>query len=724
MVATRLRVAFWFLAAAIALLALAPAATFADADQLRAAMDDYAAGRYEDALTKLREYVAGNPGDDEVYAVLRDTEERVKIRALAQGGEHERLMRYLLDKARPAAEARSRDPETVKRLVEEAMSGEADVRRRAGLQLAAMAGDHAVPELLPHLASADAETVVNAIFALHYVGGEAVLPLAEAMESDDARLRAYVAVVLGDLRDPRALPVLRRAAMHDADENVKAKATEAIAKIRAGGPPVSAADSFVRMGERYLAGDPGVLTELDETFNLWRWEDGALVAHQVPRAFHGYELAVDHATSALALEPAHRGARSLLVRSLAAQKIEGALLGEQAPEAAARALDVAALQGFSAASDALADAMATRQWDVATEVTRVLQATYDRRPLAGHPLGAALAAPDRRLRYAAAVALLRMSPPGPFENSQQVPALGAQAASEVALRQVLVIDDHDDARARLLMDLREAGYLVADDSDGFRGVARAKTMPALDVIVVRADLGDPSNTIPTYRYRSSLSVIDEILADARTRDARIVVVAGGENPERLEATKAFLTQKYGDKVAGFIEEPLVASAYLPTVEAAVGKGEDGPDRQRALVLAADAAAAFAEANTGCTAWDFRIAIEPLATGAAEGPSPEIRMAAVRALGNLRAGGGAALAAVLRSGDAPEELKVAAARSLGEVLSVVPPGEGEVEALVEAAKGEGAVAAEAMKALGKAKLTPQQALEAYRAHRLEIGRKAE
>jgi CheY-like chemotaxis protein len=368
--------------------------------------------------------------------------------------------------------------------------------------------------------------------------------------------------------------------------------------------------------------------------------------------------------------------------------------------------------------------MAMQAWDIATEGTRVVQMTYDRRPLQGHPIARALVAPDRRLRYAAAVAALRMSPPGPFENSQEVPALAAQAASEVALRQVLVIDDRDQARGRMLVDLRGAGYLVTDDRDGFRGVARAKSMPALDVVVVRADLGDPENTLPSYRYKSSLSVIDELLADVRTRNARIVVVASGETPDRLEATKALLTEKYGDKIAGFVEEPLVASAYLPTIEAAVGKAEDGPQRTRAMALAADAAAAFAEANVGCTAWNFQVAVDPLSTGAAEGPSPEIRLNAARALGNLRAGGGAGLAAVLKDAEAPEELKIAAARSLGAVLSSNPPQADEIEVLVATAKAGGAVGAEALRALGLARTPPDAALGVYRDHRLDLYKKTE
>ena len=57
-------------------------------EDLKSALDDYAAGRYEDALKKLREYVASNPEDEEIFAVLRDADEKLLIEILTQQGEH------------------------------------------------------------------------------------------------------------------------------------------------------------------------------------------------------------------------------------------------------------------------------------------------------------------------------------------------------------------------------------------------------------------------------------------------------------------------------------------------------------------------------------------------------------------------------------------------------------------------------------------------------------
>jgi hypothetical protein len=274
------------------------------------------------------------------------------------------MMKYLLDKAKPVVEARKRDPEQIKALVDKAINGEFDAQRKADMELAARSGDYAVPYLLPALGDPDTKKVTAAIFALHYIGGEAVLPLAAAMDSGDARLRGYAAVVLGDLRDPRGLPALRRAVERDADEGVKAKAAESIRKIRGDGVE-QAVVSYTRLGQRYFEHNPGAISEPDQVHNLWRWEGEGLVRLEVPAGLWPYALAEQHAHAALKLQPDFLPARSLLVRSLLAMIVQGRNLGDKAPESLKTAWDVASSMGFDAASAALHDSLDQRDWSVA-----------------------------------------------------------------------------------------------------------------------------------------------------------------------------------------------------------------------------------------------------------------------------------------------------------------------------------------------------------------------
>jgi len=729
MKAPRLRAGLVLLGVAVLLLGalLGPAPAVADEADLTAALEDYAAGRYEEALEKLRDYVASNPGDEEIYAVLRDADEQVLLRVLAKQGEHERLMKYLLDKAMPGLRQTRMDPDEIQELVETAVNDESlDKRRAAGVRLV-VAGALAVPYLEPYLARSDASVVVNTMFALQRIGSAAVPPLIAVLDSDNARKRSTAAAVLGDLRDPLAVPALLRMKESDEDEGARNKAAAALEKIGGGmALPASAANAYWSLGERFYANDPTVVMDFGDVRAIWKLEDGALVRYTVPSYLFGYQMAEQLALDALELDPGLMQARSLLVRSLLAQKLEAEVITRnegEAPEALAGAYDLAATQGFDAATEALRHALKNRDWDVAIEAMHLCVTTHGEEPLTGHPLGAALLAPERRVRYEAAISALYMSPQRGLPNADKVAYLAAQAASEHAVRQVLVIDDRPETRNRLLMDLAHAGYVAASADNGAKGVSMAKNAPTLDVVIVRADLGDPNTTIPSDRYVSSIMAIDELKNDARTKDMRIIVLIAETLEGKVEAVREFFENKYGDQIAGIIEVPIDTASSMELVKEAAEAGELNPGRERANELAARAAMAFARTDFSCATYNLEIAVEPLMTAAVEGPTDDVKLAATMALGNLRKGGATALTEVL-TGDGSDELKAAAATSLGAVLSVGEATADQINALVEAAAGEGPVAEAALKALGKVKgLTPEQRRDLFKNHRLQIAEQA-
>ncbi len=697
----------------------------ADDGPLSEALGAYAGGNNEEGLAKLRAYVESNPSPEDILAALRGADDHLLGRILTLRGEHEKLLKYLLVKARPVVEAREEDPTAIQGLVDAAVKGESlEARRTAAMKLRAL-GELAVPALYPYLGSEEPETVVSAMLAFRYLGEDATLALAETVHSDDARLRGYVAEVLGEIGDRRARGHLLQLLERDQDATVKQKAQQALAQL-GGGAPGGASEAFVALGLRVYSRDPSLVSGFDATKNLWRWEDGKLVRYAVPAYLWPYQVAEDAATHALELQPANAAARALLVRALLAQKVEADVLkaGGLEPPAVIleRAFDLAASQGFRAASDALAQALAAEDWDVAVELCALVAKTFSGEPLQGHPLGNALVAKEKRVRYAGAIAALHMSPPRGLPNVEKVTALAAQAASEEALRQVLVIDDREGTRARLVMDLAHAGYVVAAEPSGTEGVSRAKQAPTMDVILVRGDLGDPTRRTELDRYSSSILVIDELLQDARTKDMRVVVLLPEGPAEVVEAHKTFFTNKYTDKLKGFVTVPIDTAAMIEVVNAAAAAGDLSPDEARANRLAAVAAEAFATTDFSCTLLNLADAVEPLSAAATGGPTPEVRLAAVRGLGNIRAGGADALVKVLKEGE-NDDLKAAAAAALGNVLANVKPGPGHLEALIEASKVEGPVGQSALRALGNVRaVDPAVRLQIFHEHRLPVGTK--
>ena len=726
MKATRLRVVHGLaLAVVFAFCAggLTPRTASAEGDDLRSALDDYAAGRADQALEKLRAYVAGNPEQEEVYSVIRDVEQSLLLNAMAKGGEHEQLIKYLLRQSQPVEQERMNDEDAIRDTVAKAVESSDFAERRAAALSLRRAGARAVPYLVGHLGSEDSAVVTNAIIALREIYSDGTLPLVEALESDNARVRAFAAAVLGHIGDERARPALQRA-LGDEDENVRAKAEGAL--VAMGGAKGNAADAYVALGNRYYSREPGTVRAFADTMDIWRWNDGNLERYEVPAWLFGAQMAEECAADALALDASHRGAASLLVRSILRQRAEAdglAARGEEAPESLAGAMTLAKGLGFQAASDALADSLETQDWDVAVGACDLVAATYGQESLAGHPIGAALDSAEQRVRFAAAIAALHMSPTAGFPNADKVAALASQAAASGAIRQVLVIDDVDATRNKAVMALEAAGFVTGGEAQGFIGANRAKMAPTLDVILIRANLGENGSTMPSKRLDSSLMVIDELTRDARTKDMRIVVLLDEGSEAKNAVTKEFLAGKYGDKVAAFIEAPLVEAVVASEVGAAAEAADLGPDRERANATAVKAAMAFAGTDTGCNVFDLSSAVGPLATAVTSGPTDDIKQAAVKALGNLRAGGADALTQALTEGD--DAMKLLAAEALGNVLSVLDGSEAQVAALMEAAGAEGDLGTTALKALGQVRnLTPGQRLEVFRRHRLQVASKAE
>jgi len=701
-----------------------PTTAQADADALKDALQSYATGKYDAALTKLRAYVESNPGDEEVYSVLLEAENRVLLRALAQGGEHERLIKYLLSKAKPASGEGFASDDEIKAKADEAVSStQIDVQRRARVELR-RAGELAVAHLYGHLASENADTAVNAILALRQLHGDAAVPLSEVLSSDNARMRGYAATVLGDIGDARAHAAVARMAAMDEDPGSKAKAEAALAKL--GGRDGSVADAYCALGHRYYNRDASVVAGFDSTKNMWRWEDGSLARYTAPSYLYPFLMAEECAADALAIDPGHMGARALLVRSLLAQGIEAAAQkagGGDAPESLAGATNLAASQGFAAASAALKESMDAEDWDVAVAACHLVAMTYGGEELADHPVGHALAAPQKRVRYAAAIAALRMSPKRGMPNADKVVALGAQAASESAIRQAMVIDDKAETRGKILMALHHGGIQAAGAAKGTFGVMRAKTAPSLDVIIVRADLGAHGN-VASMAHSSSYMVIDELIADARTKGMKIVVLVGDTDSAKADAVREGFQSKYGDAISGFISEPIVESAAFSTVDAAAKSKDLNFDQERANALAASAAGAFAMVDFSCKSFDLTVAIEPLSTAATTGPTAAVKLNATKALGNLRVGGADALVKVLAEGDS-DELKAAAATALGSVLSAVDGTAEQIDALMAASTAGGEVGSAALAAVGQVRnLTPEQRRKLFDTHRLKVGEKAE
>ena len=112
--------------------------------------------------------------------------------------------------------------------------GDADwrVRKTAVEGLVQIGGDRIIDGLLQALNAPDNAGVRNsAIEALVQIGRQSVDALLDLIETHDPDVRKFIVDILGDIKDPRAVPALITR-LGDEDENVRVASAEALGKIR------------------------------------------------------------------------------------------------------------------------------------------------------------------------------------------------------------------------------------------------------------------------------------------------------------------------------------------------------------------------------------------------------------------------------------------------------------------------------------------------------------
>jgi HEAT repeat protein len=267
----------------------------------------------EEGLQKLRAAVAADPSNEEAFELWQraNTEHGVQVwqMLLSQGGDYEALARTLIDRATLGRAELSRDEAVIADLIVKSQSDDFAVRSEANRQLAFEHGEFAVPQLLRILGDIDAAREADlAVLTLLQIGRPAVLPLIEALKSDNEVLRRNAAYTLVEIGDARAAAPLAKLA-DDPSLGVRTVARRGLEKfaVPAG---AKAVDLLLRDARAYQAADPaGEVAEV-----VWTWSPEArnVVAHDVPPALFALELAKMRAQDALRIDPANPAASDLI----------------------------------------------------------------------------------------------------------------------------------------------------------------------------------------------------------------------------------------------------------------------------------------------------------------------------------------------------------------------------------------------------------------------------
>lgn len=256
----------------------------------------------------------------------------------------------------------------------------------------------------------------------------------------------------------------------------------------------------------------------------------------------------------------------------------------------------------------------------------------------------ALDSGDKRVRYAAAAALVKASHGVAVPAADKVVDALAQAVTEESVRVVQLIGATEDMAQAAKQASIGRGTAVACEASAASGLYSLLVNPDTDVVVIQEILPD----------RLPEDVISNIKKDPRMANTKIVVVA-----KDAEAAKA----RFGESIHGVVAGPLTGDSLLAAVNTALEGVAVEPRNARAESYAKEASSALQAMAAGKSG----IAMALGSLQAQLNRTDAVAVPAARALG--LSGTPAQLDALLAAlqGSGSVDLKVAAADAIGMIL---------------------------------------------------------
>jgi HEAT repeat protein len=520
---------------------------------VRDGLREYKRGNWQEAIGHFDRALARNPTDaeakrirDEIGLELAQDFLRANFADGTLSGRFQRFGKWVLA-ARPKTDpiGRNNDPESIRDWVDRyMMERDPAVKLLRAQNIRDSYGDFAVPyirERYMHHESADSRYEARALLAI--IGQQALDALVQVMYSPEAHDRQTAALALGDIGDPRALPVL---AKHFQDTNEVSEVREAcraaIQAIRADMPErdrqvSDAKDLFYLQAEGYYRNNaagrfwrnrlvggtyqgnlPVVLYNYDRSYTVWKWVPGAepaLQSQEVPLWAYADILAEESAMQAIDLGIQYSGGDSNWVRDAEAlltcihmhMYTEGRaryflsdanerdfivnMLGERGFVPNLHGYGLGASSSTPVLYTALERSLGDGYPAVSMALCDAIADLGDSNVIGTNAAAAlvrALNDPDKNISYAAARALIRLGARKDTGVNPDVEAVAVRNLQEVSARSVLVIAEEESLRNRYLSVVADLGFSGTGARTLEEGADLATQGPPWDAIIVQGEL--------------------------------------------------------------------------------------------------------------------------------------------------------------------------------------------------------------------------------------------
>lgn len=468
-----------------------------------------------------------------------------------------------------AAAAAAHDPARLAAAVQKLASPSVDVQREA-LATLHDGGPYSVPPLLAALID-PVQAAIHSLAegAVVSLGTDAIKPLAAVLiDNDPARVVEAIRLLAAIGDKGAAIYLLAPCFAADSPPAVRQAASEALQQLLGtSGNAADAATLLAREARAYLDGQRVIGP--DDGFNaaVWNWDTATkrFVVSSYRTKWTATFVALSLAGDLLRLDPNSIEARRLFLVSLLETAVYRVGLDAPLPTGPRSECAIAARFGPAAISDTIAQALSTGHPAAVQAAARVLQQIGDARILLADgpkpcPLVAALRSDYRRVRFAAAAAIMSFHPRQPFPGSSYLTDAAADLASSTGRRRA-VIGFPTTPTAQQLAGLAAAsGYEPQTANLGF-GVFDAATQSAdTEIVLVSGRIARPD----------AFDLIQQLRGDPRTAllpvcvmgeladyplqvkrfatEPKVFVVLRPEKPAEMAAAMAKGTQLSGDEI--------------------------------------------------------------------------------------------------------------------------------------------------------------------------------
>lgn len=430
--------------------------------------------------------------------------------------------------------------------------------RQLGRERLIAAGEYALPQLLEaYLQNRDPNLRAQVQRVLVDLGRQSIVPLVTALPSLDSARQEAIIDVLGLIPYRTSMPFLVEQYQNSPVEAVRQAAARAIGRL-GGNPTAEVATLFTLLADSYYA-EPGELTSFpNEEFQLlWRFDAGlGLVMTPVRTEVFHEAMAMRMAEASLAIRPSDRETLALWIASNYSRELDSPEGYDNPAYPADRR--GAAYFGTAAGPEigqlVLRRGIDTRDTPLARLAIEAIDQTAGPRSLWGvavsdrFPLLEALAYPNRRVQYEAALALGKSRPTQSFRGAERVVPLLAGAVRDASALTAVVLTGGDREAYEADRTLLESmGFTVLPPSPtGLGGLEAAiAEVPGVDLIVTRLGLDQTLLEIETARNSDRLSVTpvlammsadDEEALRRQYRRDQTVAVRRALTPDMFTAT--------------------------------------------------------------------------------------------------------------------------------------------------------------------------------------------